>query len=85
MERRSHIWLNHFEKDNWLPIKNRVGQCIAMTAYNFQDNLPIEYMSDIYTSNSSPFVARRSVDSFVEPIYMKELSKKSVSYLGYKI
>ena len=23
-ERRSHIGLNHFEKNNWLPVKNRV-------------------------------------------------------------
>ena len=84
--RRSHIWLNHFEKVNWLPVKNRAGHCIAMTAYNFQDNLSIEYKSDIYTLNSSPFVRiRRSMDNFVEPIYMKEISRKSISCLGSKI
>ena len=38
-------------------------------------------MSDIYIYilNSSPVVkTRRSVDSFVEPTYMKEISRKSV-------
>ena len=53
-----------------------------MTAYNFKNNLSPVYMSDIYTLNSSPVVkTRRSVDSFVEPIYMKEISRKSISYL----
>ena len=43
-------------------------------------------MSDIYTLNFSPVVkTRRPVDSFVEPIYMKEISRKSISYLGSKI
>ena len=82
MERRSHIGLNQFEKIIWLPVKNRVDQCIAVTAYNFKNNISLLYMPDIYTLNSSPVVkTRRSVDSFVEPIYVKEIS----TYLGYKI
>ena len=73
------------KKINWLPIKNKVDQCIA-TVYNFKNNLSPVYMSDIYTLNSSPVVkTRRSVDSFVEPIYLKEISRKSVSYLGSNI
>ena len=48
MERRSHIGLNHFEKINWLPVKNRVDQCIAVTAYNFKNNLSPVYISYIY-------------------------------------
>ena len=49
MERRDHIGLNHFEKINWLPVNNRVDQCIAVTAYNFKNNLSPVYMSDIYS------------------------------------
>ena len=86
MERKSHIGLNHFEKINWMPVKNRVDQCIAVTAYNFKNNLSPVYMPDIYTPNSSPVVkTRRSVDSFVDLIYMKEISRNSISYLGSKI
>ena len=77
MERRNHIRLNHFEKVTWLPVKNRVDPCIAVTAYNFKNNLSPVYMSDIYTLNSSPIVkTRRSVDSFVEPICLKKISRK---------
>ena len=39
MERRSYIGLNHFQKINWLPVKNRVDQCIEVTTYNFKNNL----------------------------------------------
>ena len=57
-----------------------------MTAYNFKNNLSPLYMSDIYTLNSSPVVkSRRSVDSLVEPIYVKEICRKSISYLESKI
>ena len=86
MERRSHSRLNHFEKINWLPIKKRVDQCIMVTAYNFKNNLSNVHMSYIYTLNFSLFAkTRRSVDSFVEPIYVKEISSKSISYLESKI
>ena len=44
MERKSHIGLNHFEKINWMPVKNRVDQCIAVIAYNFKNNLSPVYM-----------------------------------------
>ena len=85
MEKRSHIGINHFEK-NWLPVKNSVDQCIVVTAYNFKNNLSPVCMSDIYTLNCSPVVkTRRSTDSFVNPIYMKEIPRKSISYLGSKI
>ena len=57
-----------------------------MTAYNCKNNLSPVYMSDIYTLNSSPVVkSRRSVDSLVEPIYVKEICRKSISYLESKI
>ena len=79
MERRGHIGLNHFEKNNWPPVKNRVDQCIPVTAYNFKNTLSPVNMSHMYTLNLALVVkARKSVDSFLEPIYVKEISRKSV-------
>ena len=91
MERRSHIGLNHFERVNWLPVKNRVDQCIAVTACKFKNNFSHVYVYIyiyiyIYILNSSLVVrTKRSVDSFVEPIYVKQISRKSILYLGSKI
>ena len=81
MERRSHIGLNHFEKINWLPVKNRVDQSIAVTDYNFKNNLShVKYIYAKLLSGST-----RSVDSFAEAVFMKEISRKSITYLGSKI
>ena len=48
MERRSHIRVNQFEKINRLPVKKKVDKWIAVTAYNFKNNLSPVYVSDIY-------------------------------------
>ena len=46
MERRSHIGLNpkSFKNNNWLPVKKRVNQCIAVTAYHCKNNLTLLYV-----------------------------------------
>ena len=86
IQRRCCIGLNHFEKIIWIPAKNRVDQCIVVMAYNFKNNLSTVYMSDRYTINFFPVVKTKgSVDSFVGQIYLKEMSRKSISYLETKI
>ena len=60
--------------------------CLGMERRSHKNNLSPVYMSDIYTLNSYPVVkTRRFVDSFVEPICMKEISRKSIPYFGSKI
>ena len=82
----SHIGINEFEKINWLPVSNSVGQCLAITAYNFKNALSPKYMGDIYSLRISPNIRnRRSTDSFVVPFCKKEIARKSISYLGSKI
>ena len=86
MERRNYIGLNHFKKINWLPIKNKVYSSIAVTAFTFKNNFSPVYMSDINTLNFPPnVVTRRTMNSFVEPVYMKEISRKPISYLESNI
>ena len=50
-QRKRHIRLNRFEKNNWLPIKKWVDQCIAVMAYSFKKNLSCIYVDK---SNLSP-------------------------------
>ena len=65
--------------------QDRVKQCIALMTYNFKNSLSPVCMSDIYSLNSYPVVKTRiSVDSSVESIYVKEISWKSILYLGSK-
>ena len=82
---RNHIGKNEFEKINWLPVSNRVDQCLAVSAYNFKNALSLKYMGDIYSLQISPNIrTRRSAESFVVPFYIKEIARKSISYLGSK-
>ena len=68
----SHIGKNEFEKINWLPVSNRVDQCLAVTAYNFKNALSPEYMGDIYSLRIFPNIrTRRSTGSFIVSFYKK--------------
>ena len=46
---KSHNAKNEFEKINWLPVSNRVNQCLAVGAYNFKNASSPKYMGDIYS------------------------------------
>ena len=77
---RSHIEKNEFEKINWLPVSNRVDQCLAVTEYNFKNALSPKYMGDIYSLRISPNIRTfRSTGSFFVPFYKKEIPRKSIS------
>ena len=83
---RSHIGKSQFEKINWLPVSNRVGKCLAVTAYNFKNALSPKYMGDIYSLHISPNIRTGWwTDSFAVPFYKKEIARKSISYWGTKI
>ena len=86
LEDRSHIGKNEFEKLNWLPVSNRVEQCLAVTAYNFKNALAPEYVGYIYSLRISPNIRkRRSTNSFAVPFYKREIARKSISYFGSKV
>ena len=69
-----HIQKTEFEKTNWLPVSNRVDQCLAVTAYNFKNALSPKYMGDIYSLQITPNTkTRRAIGSSVVPFYKKKL------------
>ena len=77
---RSHIGKNEFEKINWLPVSNRVDQCLAVTAYNFKNALSPKYM-DIYSLRISLNIrTSRSIGRCVVPFYEKEIARKSIFF-----
>ena len=77
---RSHIGKNEFKKINWLPVSNRIGQCLAVTAYKFKNSFSTKYLGGIYSLRISPNITRhRSTGSFVVPFYKKEIARKSIS------
>ena len=70
----------------YLPVSNRLDQCLDITAYNFKNALSPKYMDDIYSFPICPNIwTHRSTDSSFVPFYEKQSAKKSISYLGSKI
>ena len=82
----SHIRKNEFEKINWLPVSNRVGQCLAVTEYDCR----MIFLQNIRVI-STPYgflQTREHVGQLAVLLYLvikKEIARKSISYLGSKI
>ena len=47
------VKINEFEKINWLPIHDRVNQCILSSVYKFHANNAPDYMNDVFTNAES--------------------------------
>ena len=62
MERRSHIGLHTFEKINWLPVKNRVGQRMTVKTYSFKNNLSPVHISNIYSKSFSGCKSKKNCE-----------------------
>ena len=77
---RSYIGKIEFEKINWLPVSNRVDQCLAVTAYNFKNALSPKCIADIYSLLFFPNIRTcRLTESFTVTFYKKEIARKSIS------
>ena len=86
MGNRTHIGIKEFKQINWLPVENRVNQCIAVTAYNFYNGQCPSYINEVFEkTDSSKVRTRRSFHSLKQPQYLKNKSRKALSYIGPKI
>ena len=73
---RSHIGKSKFEKINWLTVSNRVGKCLAVTAYNFKNALSPKYMGESTPCRFSPNIRTCwSTYSFFVPSHKKEIAR----------
>ena len=82
----SHIRKNEFEKINWLPVSNSIGQCLAVTEYNCR----MIFLQNIMVI-STPYGFLQTwqhVGQLAVLLYLvikKKIARKSISYLGSKI
>ena len=53
LEDKTSININEFEKINWLPIHDRVNQCILSSIYKFHANSAPDYMNEVFTHAES--------------------------------
>ena len=48
LDKMAHISQNEFEKLNWLPISNRINQCILSTIFEFVNDMGSNYLNEVF-------------------------------------
>ena len=83
LDNRSHIGVNEFEAINWLPVEERVHQCIVTHVYKQKNNLAPRYMGEIFISVDQKGVQTRSSSKkLIQPNCAKVSGSKAISNLG---
>ena len=44
----AHISQNEFEKLNWLPISDRINQCVLLTTFKFVSDISPNYLNEVF-------------------------------------
>ena len=83
---REGIRYKHLRKINWLPVVERVKQFIAVSVYNFSNNLDPIYMEDTFIKSVNIRRTRFTDDSkLLIPFRNHDYGKNCLSYLGATI
>ena len=48
LDNMAHISQNEFEKLNWLPISERINQCILSTTFKFVSDIGPNYLNEVF-------------------------------------
>ena len=67
LESRAHIGVNEFRKINWLPTRERFGQCISVGVYKFCQNISPAYMSDIFVKTAFGIIHKDPLRCWISP------------------
>ena len=84
LDNRAHVGIDEFIKINWLPIKERVAQCISVIIFKFFKKMSPQYMSEIFYPSHSRYNTRMSTPKLDLPLRQSCLGQKTISYLGPK-
>ena len=77
--------MNEFKAINWLPVRNRYEQCVAMNAYKFCKEMGPTYLSDTYSLMENLQTTRKSVLKLELPLKKTKMGQNSISYIGPKV
>ena len=81
---RSHINPSHFRKINWLPVNDRVDNCIANTFFKYWDGMVPGYIHDMFKTSLCRY-STRSQMALDMPLRKTNTGQKNLSFLGPKI
>ena len=80
---RKSITVKEFEKINWLPIHERVNQCILSCIYKFHTKTSPDYMDEIfYHAECNGIPTRYSYQRLKLPHRKTNQGLRALSYIG---
>ena len=79
----AHISQNEFEKLNWLPISDRINQCILSTTFKFVNDVGPNYLNEVFQwVTESNKTLRNNYRKLKYPFPKTNAGQNSLSFLG---
>ena len=79
----AHISQNEFEKLNWLPISDRINQCILSTTFKFVNNIGPNYLNEVFQwAAESNRTLRNDYLKLKHPFRKTTAGQNSLSFFG---
>ena len=85
LKNTAHIGVTEFKAINWLPIKNRIDQCVCVNIMKFFKETAPAYSGEIFHPVNQGRATRRSKFKLEFLFRKSSAGQKSLSYLGPKI
>ena len=79
----AHISQNEFEKLNWLPISDRINQCILSTTFKFVNDMGPNYLNEVFQwAAESNRTLRNDHLKLKHPFRKTTAAQNPLSFLG---
>ena len=79
----AHISQNEFEKLNWLPISDRINQCILSTTFKFVNDMGPNYLNEVFQwAAESNKTLRNDYLKLKYPFRKTTADQNSLSFFG---
>ena len=86
LNHRKRLIFLDFKKINWLPVQERVYQCIAAHVFKFFKNNCPAYIHELFSqATTSSINTRHSYMKLTQPFRKRNFGKNNLSFLGPKI
>ena len=79
----AHICQNEFEKLNWLPISDRINQCVLLTTFKFFKHIGPNYFNEVFQwATESNRTLRNDYRKLKHPFHKNLAGQNLLSFLS---
>ena len=82
---RTHLNYSDCKKINWLPVEERVFQCISAHVFNFFNKWCPAYVNDLFLTINNSIITRQNSMGLYQPYRRTDTGKNTLSFMGPKI